>query len=242
MATHVPNLLSLLANRASPAAMLTHARKYWRAQGIPCNPMGVGNSKTATVSTYNPVGPTCPHGCPWLDKGCLAQRGRVYLAQKRATLEGRVPAATTALVIAALTGNPSRFHVSGDFLRDNRVDWVYVSAVAEAAEALRARGYLKPLAWAYTAGQTDITIPGVTVRRSNNYQGGGAVVHPHAAPDMAALRARHTGQKFFACPEQSDTTKTITCAACKLCWTAPRATVVFDPSNSTIRAEQARLF
>lgn len=61
-------------------------------------------------TTYRPVGPTCPNGCPLLNRGCYAQRGHVAIHEKQA--------ANDADNLMSLGGNQLVRHmVSGDWLK-----------------------------------------------------------------------------------------------------------------------------
>lgn len=203
----------------------------------PVNPVGDGDSKTATPSTYRPVGATCPQTCAYLWNGCYAQGGNVNLHQVRASDEtdAAVRAAAIGMVWAVRTGKLCRLHVSGDFITQGRIDHLYIARLGMLADivndvAKRPRG--TQIAWSYThidqptfaPYQRQLATHGVWVRYSDYLGPNGAIVHDFDT--LPALKA-DKGVKYIKCPAQMP--QSLTCAECKLCWTKGAHTIVFEP-------------
>lgn len=216
-----------------------HLREAAERHG-PCVPVGDGDSKTGAPGTYRPVGATCPATCPFLGAGCYAQSGNVVLHQRRAleSADAAIRGAAVAMIWARLTGRVARLHVSGDFGRGAPHPY-YIDRLTGLALHVRILlpGTNPWVAWTYThhargtftTGQLGgMTVAGISVRFSDDAGPMGAVVHPHG--NMAELRAANPGARFMKCPAQLR--DNVNCATCKLCWTRPTHTVVFDPHGA----------
>lgn len=219
---------------ASRAIRPTSLRRY----APDADPVGDSDAKTATPSTYRPVGPTCPSSCPYLGRGCYAQAGNVRLHEQRASglALPSIRAAMIAIVSAHRQGTGYRLHVSGDFGTGDRVDREYVLGLAHAVEALRAHGIAAP-GWSYTHFGPDVfetsrlrlLRAGIVVRYSDRVGPLGAIVAPF---DRVPSLRRSTGARVVKCPAQvSDAT----CAECRLCWERPELTIAFDPHGPSRR-------
>ena len=230
-------------------------RKLVQANG-PVNPVGSANAKTATASTYRPVGATCPTTCPQFPKEgekrtCLALSGNVQLHQVRASslVAPSIRSVIVALVQAARWGNPARLNVSGDFFTpEGALDAAFLQAleaVADTIQELRGPYNTTTLAWGYTHAKPAqfmdwhlaLDKVGIVIRYSGETGPWGAVVY--SGPNPAA-KAREVGATY--CPEQAmadavksgtrDAWSGVTCLDCTLCWTRPR-TILFRSSNNT---------
>lgn len=230
----------------APIGRMKHRAEQWG----PCNPVGDGDAKTATPSTYRPVGPTCPDGssehvgkCPYLGNGCYAQGGNVARHQRRATdeVDASVRATAIGMVWARRTDKLCRLHVSGDFVLHGSVDHRYIVQIGMLADIVndvsgKPRG--TPVAWSYThipqrtfeAYRAFLERKGVIVRYSDHTGANGAIVCEFGAlPQLKADK----GVKYVKCPAQLPQKKT--CADCTLCWTLPSHTVVFEPHGAAKR-------
>lgn len=223
------------------------------------NPVGDGDAKTASPSTYRPVGSTCPIDpsselgtCPYWGAGCYAQGGNVNLHQ-RASSEDVDPSLASAIVgmIWALRSDRlCRLHVSGDFLLDGKVDRAYITGLARVADTineLAGREKGTALAWSYThlapkvaKGYVSyLASHGIIVRISDHAAAGGAVVHRFDT--LQDLKSVNPEIKFMKCPAQLGNHDR-TCAECRACWERPERTIVFDPHGPAHRkAERASL-
>lgn len=235
---NVEALVKLALDAPSPGAL----RRVVLATGH-TNPVGNANSKTATPSTYRPVGPTCPTSCPQFPvegqkRTCLALSGNVALHEKRALpfWHSSIRAAVIAMVDAARWGNPARMHVSGDFYDETgALDLMYLGALVTAAEIIRDRFNQRVVAWSYTHAPPSVFEPwrtrlsnvGVVVRYSGQRGDWGALVTSDPDPRR---RARELDATY--CPEQAahDVGKSVTCVGCRLCWERAR-TILFRASN-----------
>lgn len=209
----------------------------------PVNPVGDGDSKTASPSTYRPVGSTCPDGssehigrCPYLGHGCYAEGGNVNLHQTRAgaDLDASVNAAAVAMVWAVRTGRIARLHVSGDFVRAGRVDHRYIAQLgilADTVNVTAGRPIGTAIAWSYTHIPADVfegyrvvlARHGIHVRLSDHAGAHGAIVR-----DFRGLQG--AGVRYLKCPAQLP--QGSTCAECRACWERPDHTIVFEPHGA----------
>lgn len=209
----------------------------------PVNPVGDGDAKTASPSTYRPVGDTCPDGssehigrCRYLGNGCYAEGGNVRMHQIRAgaDLDASVNAAAVAMAWAVRTGRMARLHVSGDFVRAGRVDHRYIARLGLLADAVnRAAG--RPvgtaIAWSYTHIPADVfegyrvrlEKHGIHVRISDHSGAHGAIVR-----DFDSMPG--SGVRYLKCPAQLP--QESTCAECRACWERPDRTIVFEPHGA----------
>lgn len=226
-------------------SFIDKTRTYARKHGIPLNPVGVSNLKIGGPATYRPVtGPrtTCPSTCHFQRDGtsiCYATHGHLKAAEMRASdgLAASLNAVALAFVVAARYNQTARLHVTGDFLRDDKLDLPYLNGVVALADLVRDRHRLRrPLAWAYTHVEGDqlkwfrpwqdrLMQAGVVVRVSDHWGWGGAVIADHHR--VGELR-KSTGLPVFKCPAQLAKGHSVTCQDCQLCWTRPELLVVFD--------------
>lgn len=211
-----------------------------------CNPVGDGDAKTASPSTYRPVGATCPETCAYLGNGCYAEGGNVNLHQTRSAddVGPSVRAAAIGIVWAARVGKLCRLHVSGDFMRQGRIDHRYIVQVGLLCDAVRqvaAENGDKVghyLAWSYTHIDRDtfmsyksyLDSKGVHVRWSDYAGPDGAIISDFDA--LPALKSE-TGLSYVKCPAQMP--QGLTCDQCRICWELPSHTVVFEPHGATKR-------
>lgn len=230
-------------------------RRLVQADG-PVNPVGSANAKTATASTYRPVGATCPSTCPQFPKEgekrtCLALSGNVALHQVRASslVAPSIRSVIVALVHAARWGNPARLNVSGDFFTPTgELDVEFLAALLAVAEEIKLLSKTPGavIAWGYTHAtpaqfkdwHLELDRVGIIIRYSGEKGPWGAVVY--GGPNPAA-KAREIGATY--CPEQAvqdaikggrrDEWDGVTCLDCTLCWTRPR-TILFRSSNNTM--------
>ena len=131
-------------------AILAFGRQLAACLDLPMNPIGAGNAKTATASTYRPVGASCPP-CPF-ETTCYALRGLVRFHQERATTDCRasLTASALAMIAAWKAGTLARLHVSGDFIKDGLIDDEYIYGLAELGQLLHEfMGSTPVLAWSY---------------------------------------------------------------------------------------------
>lgn len=222
----------------------------------PVNPVGDGDMKTATPSTYRPVGSTCPDGsedhigsCPYLGHGCYAQGGNVALHMRRASEErdSSIRSVALAMVWARRTARLARLHVSGDFVSDGRIDHRYIAQIGMCADVVNdASGQPRgsAVAWSYTHIKAATFEPyraylarkGVHVRLSDTRGAHGAIVADFNT--LPAMKAK--GVRYIKCPAQLPQEKT--CVECTLCWTMPDHTIVFEPHGAAKRrAREASL-
>ena len=235
--------VTALTNLAIAAYRPEQLRRIVKADGH-TNPVGSANAKTATPSTYRPVGDTCPTSCPQFPRAgehtsCLALSGNVALHQKRALplWQSSVRAAIIAMVGAARWGNPARLHVSGDFFLPDGVtlDEQYIGALSDAANIVKQHFKATWVAWTYTHATPEqfgfwrerFVEVGIALRFSGQPGDWGALVTDSKTP---GAEARRLGATY--CPEQAaaDVGKSVTCVECTLCWTRSRS-ILFRPSN-----------
>lgn len=262
MITKDPARWAALTRLAWDAGNESKLRRLVQADG-PANPVGAANAKTATASTYRPVGATCPSSCPQfpregVKRTCLALSGNVQWHQVRASALAApsLRSVVVALVQAARWGNPARLNVSGDFstptggLDEEFLEGVH--AIAETLQGLIYRDMNEPpvvIAWGYTHvpaeqfgdWRTALARVGVVIRYSGVRGPWGAVVYPGPNP---AAKAREIGATY--CPDQAaqdqiragkrDGWSGVTCMDCRLCWERDRA-VLFRSSNNTVPVE-----
>lgn len=209
----------------------------------PVNPVGDGDSKTASPSTYRPVGPTCPDGssehigrCPYLGSGCYAEGGNVAIHARRSQDEvwASISAAAVGMVWALKTERLCRLHVSGDFVQGGRVDHRYIAqlgVLADAVNAIAGRAKGSMIAWSYTHIPARTFAPyrkvlerhGIAVRFSDHSGENGVIVAPF--DEIPA------GIRYAKCPAQLPQGRN--CADCTLCWTLPSHTIVFEPHGAS---------
>jgi hypothetical protein len=233
----------LVGKARTPEGLVSRARKWRKNAGIEADPFGVGNKKTGVPSTYRKVGPTCPVTCPWLENGCYAQDGKVKMASDKSSddTDRSLMAAAGAMATAAKLGTVARLHVSGDFLRDGKVDVGYVLGLLDIAEELQDRGYEGIRAWAYTHIPPSEFEPyrallqgAVEVLYSDVEEAGGAVVWEHSRIDE--LKARNPDVQVVKCLAQT-TGGSRDCKSCGLCWKARDNDwlIAFDPHGPRVR-------
>ena len=235
---------------------IDRARVAYRAAGFAPAPVGCGNGKVATASTYRGIRETCPPTCPIYD-ACYASEGNVNLHQMRAGGDAIGSLAAFGVAIALhVAGHVDavRLHTSGDFGSgdDTSVpDPVYVDGlIAIAARVWEGSG---TVAWTYThlppSIHRDIMIArlltvGVEVLISDEIRAGGAIVMPHdLVPDLkrGMAAAGISGVHPIRCPEQTAKRlgrPEVSCAQCQLCWvgaTAKGRLIVFDPIGGEAR-------
>jgi len=188
-----------------------------------CAPIGVGNIKTQTVSTYRSVGKNCPSDCSFLNNGCYAQDGNVNIHQNRAKElenEAHLNSFLLGYIYASKNDIPMRLHTSGDFFYDDKLDVDYVQGIKEIIEACIEAGIPAPALWTYTHRKDeglDCLREWISIRLSGFDGPMGAIV-----VDSYEEHKRKKGQ--FLCPNSID--KSISCKSCTLCWTI-KGTVVF---------------
>lgn len=248
-----------MSARLTSARMLDLVRTLWTA-GISTlrdkasaygasNPVGVGDAKTGSPSTYRPVGPTCPDGssahlpkCAYLGSGCYAQGGNVALHSVRSgdTIGPSVIAAAIGIVWALRTDRVCRLHVSGDFVSHKRIDHRYIAQLGMLCDVVRQvsreQGLDAPeiMAWSYTHIPADTFAPyqrylarkGIHVRYSDHLGDNGVIVSDFAA--LPAMKAH--GIRYLKCPAQLPQGKT--CDECRACWELPSYIVAFEPHGS----------
>ena len=244
-----PSVLASLADvllaspLRDPVPLIAYGRAVAAELGLPCNPVGAGNAKTAVPSTYRPVGPTCPP-CP-LAAGCYARYGPVSFQAARASSRAlpSLAAAAVAMAAAVRAECPARLHVSGDFFRKGILDASYAAGIAALARLVRGRSRgAAPAAWTYTRAPAgpwirELESSGVRVLRSGAAAPGGAVVWPHDR--LPELRTIRPGLPLRPCDGQAYGTD---CRSCGRCWSAECRSecVVFDPhgpgAKSVVRA------
>jgi hypothetical protein len=228
--------LMIASRLTTMPALIAHGRELAFDLNLPVAPVGVGNTKTGTASTYRPVGATCPSTCPYLGKGCYAEHGLVTIHERRApkTSLASVVSAAIAIIAAVKCDALARLHVSGDFYVDGRLDETYLTELIEVSETIQGLTNTSLLAWTYTHAPPEemdgwrerLHAAGVVVLYSDRVEPGGAVIWP--------FRSFRTLQDLFPlltlvrCPAQLTGT---TCRECRLCPEARNRglTIVFDP-------------
>lgn len=251
------NYLFTSPDYKNPEQFIAHARAWMNVRGMPLNPVGAGNLKTGGPSTYRPITgarSTCPPGCPLRNEDgtsvCYGTVGRVKLHETNSTdsLDASLNAAAVAMVAGARHGQTARLHVTGDFCRGGQLDVAYVAGLASAAWDIQTHFGVPYLAWSYEHLQGPerfrfntwrklLMDSGVVVRMSDHYGPLGAVVLDHAEVNTVAAQ---TGARLIACPAQAASDHSVTCQTCTLCWTAPKATIVFTPHTAYIAEVQKR--
>jgi len=207
-------------------------------------PVGNANKKTGTISTYAPVGDTCPSSCPFLNNGCYAQGGNVNIHQNNSTDDStmRVISVAHALVLGIHNQLPVRLHVSGDFYLNDEVDLAYLEGIATvffyfSENWLPAKRYLaRRQVWTYTHARSDedysliddMIGDNVTVIRSDRAIAGGAIVKNF---DRLGEVSFPEGTKPFKCPAQLSGGK-VTCAECRACIEPKDRVIVFTPHGA----------
>ena len=208
------------------------------------NPLGSGNSKTGCIGTYRPVGPSCPPSCSYLNNGCYTQSGRVFLQQKRATMDEtrELRTNTVALTLSAITGLKCRLMVAGGWARNGEIDTNLINNIVLIIETMREYNLSPVEPYSYTHFAHDEFKPyadmlsgvGVSINFSDYFGPRGAVVWSH--DDIQELRSMLSSRAdikgIYMCPAQRS--KAITCQDCKsLCTSkAFNGLVVFDPHGS----------
>lgn len=234
----------------NPQDLIAFGRALSYSLGVQPNPVGCGNAKTRTPSTYRPVGVTCPRSCHAWEE-CYARGGNVGLHQARADA-GVLPSvfsSAIAVVAALRDGTLARLHVSGDFYSAFKIDDPYLECLQGMCAILRGEtGEQGPFAWTYTAAPTAQALgirdalesSGILVLLSGHHEGGGAVIYPHDR--LADLVTKNPGVKYVPCPAQMSGTKT-SCKKCKLCFRARELDicVVFTPEGIKKKALISKL-
>lgn len=242
LATHLDRVHAAITTKGG--LLRTFNSSVRKLRTLCATPLGVGNSKTACLSTYRKVGLNCPTTCPYLNNGCYAEGGRVDLVQKRCQGDPIQDAITavSCIYVAGLYDEPFRFNVSGDLYHNGRLDRLFMRLVAHGIRLCEAvLQWRMPRGWTYThASQpTDLAYirswseqTGIAVRISDYVGEGGAMVYPLAR--IADLRQR--GLTAIACPAQ--TGKVASCRTCKVCWSGV-GTVIFDPHGNRKKQVEA---
>ena len=243
-----------VARNASPlSGIFTTVKRAVRLHMGACNPVGIGNGKTQTVSTYAPVGKTCPSSCPYMNKKGITSRGKegkasictalasyhVNIQQKRASEDPETRARTAAVgfICAYMTGTPARLEVSGDAGKTWEDARRYHELLKWTLEHLQALPDCpRYLGWRYThlprtrEGLKTVAALhslGLATRWSDYAGSGGAVVGDFKTETLQKLRALGA-RRPVKCIEQIDGTS---CAECRLCWERPELTVLFSASG-----------
>lgn len=203
-----------------------------RRELAPLAAMGTQNKKTAVPSTYRSIDKTCPDTCTFKKSGCYAENGHVGRIQRQSKRTGDIELRTAiaAMVLAQKQNTIARLHVSGDFLRNGRLDIPYIKGLVTAASLIQAKYHSPIVAWSYTHLDKKLFRPyqkilrraGIVVRWSERTGPGGAIVRPF--DELGKLK------KYIKCPAQLP--QQLTCRDCELCWTMPNHTIVFTPHGS----------
>lgn len=207
-----PHLLTL---KSRPRAWRGFIARVRAALDKQINPVGTGNSKTRSASTYRPVGAagkgTCQPDCTFLNNGCFAQRGPANLQQERSSADTvkSLAAAVAAILWSVLRDRAARLHVSGDFRRlDGSLDEDYLAGL-ELLGQMAGGSADRVVAWSYTAvvgPEIDAWVDrlaavGILVRRSGQAEAGGSVTVGFSAEARAEVQT-YTDARPMPCPAQ----------------------------------------
>ena len=195
-----------------------------------------GNRKLGSevVSTYRPVGPTCPANCSMLNKGCYAQRSFTGIAARNSATKNdsfdEILKSGKTLV---------RHHVSGDVFANDTFDKEYVSSLIEFHQKnpqVKGWLYTHRLADWIKAGYTANRIPENLVviascdKLSEQIY---AKKNGFRYARVTEVMSRGQGEKLCPFDHSLHTGKLIedikvTCANCKLCFNSKeKANIVF---------------
>ena len=182
------------------------------------------NEKTGHVSCTYTSQNSCPPDCPFIGSGCYAEMGLVGIQTRRlnrsAINRANMIAHAEAAVIRTLSGlRPLRLHVVGD-CRTNRA----ASIVARAARQHTDKAN-KPV-WTYThAWRRVLRSAWDSVSVLASCETGADVRAARACGYATCITVQEhldrkvynlDGIKILPCPAQ--TTKTVQCLDCQLCW------------------------
>lgn len=177
----------------------------------------------AVVSTYRPVGKTCPADCALLKSGCYALKGFTRFSSERSKAKQ-----SDFSEIVASGKTLLRHHVSGDVFKNDELDVFYVQSVID----FHAKNP-HIFGWAYThrladwvkAGFTQSQIPkNLTIIASCDTQEqiDFAIKNNFRYARVTTERKINAGEKL--CPfdvalqsKKIDNIK-INCGTCKACW------------------------
>ena len=184
------------------------------------------NRKTGPVATTYAGQRSCPSSCPFMGKGCYAEKGRMGIHTRRLNsapkISKRAMAQAEADAIDAMrpvAGLPIRLHVVGDCATPEAA-----RIVSAAAERYTERG--GGPAWTYTHAHAKVPRQSwgkVSVLASVHSPADGLLALSRGyAPavvveDFPARSWTESGVRWVACPEQVKGTQ---CVDCKLCMKA----------------------
>lgn len=113
-----------------------------------------GNAKLGTgcLAVSRPVGETCPNSCEFLGNGCYAEKTeKLYPNVRKASSTNLITEQNrirSMLILAKSQGKSVRWHVSGDFFLNGKLDLQYIKNIKGAIESLKEND--RPKMWFYT--------------------------------------------------------------------------------------------
>lgn len=240
------DLTQLVLSKTSKARTARRAvsliRKEIKKNDIPVLPWGIGNDKTNLPGFYRKVGDTCPKDCPYLvTNTCFGLLGPASIHQKKASNES-VNVINTFVIIAILSSLyykkwPARLLVTGDFFRDNAVDWDLIHSLKEVGSFLSKKLRQKIVGYAYTHAKGEdadkmvkiLGEGGITLLKSDHLGPGGAMVYP-----FDRLEELPKSKDYTLVPCVAQKKEQMTCSKCRLCKNAvdKKLCIVFKPHGS----------
>lgn len=211
------------------------------------------------VATWSrPVGPSCPHTCPFLHTACYAERMQNFRPNVKASWARQgghreaeywrdwAKTLQRELEYVASKNLTVRFHVAGDWARDSlHLDHAYMAAVWTAFKNASPR----PVCFGYTHMWRALGARGLHFLRSCGLQVFASVHNEQEGREAAAMGYRlaidrgltvraarslpswttWAGTAALACPEQRLGAEKITCSTCMYCYRTTRTeAVIFD--------------
>ena len=181
-------------------------------------------------TTYRPVGVTCPSSCPFLNRGCYAQKYHTALSAQKAPVDSeRFDSEMTAKTLRIVNGKkkkPSliRFHTSGDVMLNDSVQHDYIDVLNKWADIFKNRigvpvinythaWYMKGVEQLKTFTRASVhSVSDARTAVDNGWYTTVAVAKGKVKETVIELEA--VGLKGVPCAYQ---TNKIKCADCKLC-------------------------
>lgn len=202
-----------------------------------------GKLGNGAMTTYRPVGKTCPTTCRFLNNGCYAQKFHTRIVSDTVITDAEYFDSIMTEKTLGLKQMPSilRFHTSGDIVLDDVVDAEYVSMLNKwnnIYQDMKVTVINYTHAWKYKGAEL---IKHFTRASANTieeaieaYQNGWYVTLAvaHTAEAIAHTRAQLKDAGLYAteCPNAID--KRIKCAKCKICTNrGNRKNVVMMPEH-----------
>lgn len=215
----------------------------------------MGKMKLATLSQnkklggigaiYRSVEHTCPSSCPLRGNGCYAQTGNVGMQQKGHSPSDNDYTDVLTFYKRLPYKHLVRLNVSGDFLRDGKIDRKYIDAINESHDArpdVMSFGYTHAWQGDESVAPDDFRYHVVVNASVDNIadldRARNATDFPLTVilPESEDRRHfKHGSHTIVVCPQQYDSR--ITCDNCRMCAVPKRKSVIGFKSHGSLKAK-----